>query len=257
MAMSGLPTPISDPQSLTPKPAPWDDPQVAAGGAAGADEERVCQFLIDTTPELRVQAIARRMNYVDGVFFTHAHADHVTGLDDLRRFNAVMDKAIPIYADRATLDRLAQMFTYIFEPGRNVNPTFIPNLIPHALEAGQEVELEGAKWTALSLRHGRLPVLGFRVDFAGQAVAYCTDVSSIPPETYPLLENLDVLVIDALRYRHHPTHLTVEQALHEVDQIKPKRAYFTHIAHDICHAELQEKLPAGVFLGYDGLNVIC
>jgi phosphoribosyl 1,2-cyclic phosphate phosphodiesterase len=105
--------------------------------------------------------------------------------------------------------------------------------------------------------HGRLPILGFRVDRAGESLAYCTDASSIPPETYPLLENLDVLVIDALRYRHHPTHFTVDQAIEQIEQLRPKRAYLTHVAHDILHADLESRLPEHVFLSFDGLVINC
>jgi len=113
----------------------------------------------------------------------------------------------------------------------------------------------GAVWTPLRLMHGRLPVLGFRVDHKGKSLAYCTDLSGIPPETYQQLGNLDVLVIDALRYRHHPLHLTVDQALGVIGQVQPRQAYLTHIAHDIRHAELEHKLPKNVRLSHDGLMV--
>jgi phosphoribosyl 1,2-cyclic phosphate phosphodiesterase len=219
-------------------------------------------FLIDTAPELRQQAIREGMNRVDGVLYTHAHADHVFGLDDLRRFNAVMKAPIDIYAEAAVLERFRAMFTYIFEAHRNVNPSFVATLLPHRLSVGEALSLYGATWTPIRLMHGRLPLVGYRVDYVGlpgdgrtASVAYCTDVSTIPPESYPLLADLDVLVIDALRYRHHPTHLTVDQALEVVDRVAPGRAYFTHIAHDIRHADLEPRLPAGVHLAYDGLRV--
>jgi phosphoribosyl 1,2-cyclic phosphate phosphodiesterase len=220
------------------------------------------QYLVDTTPELRSQIIAARIHRIDGVLFTHNHADHIFGLDDLRRFNAVMKTPLDIYAEPRVLEWLRGTFGYIFEAHKNVNQTFVASLIPHAIGPAPEggpLQLPvagGATWTPLRLMHGRLPIAGFRVDFQGASVAYCTDVSSIPPQTYPLLENLDVLVIDALRYRHHPTHMTVDQALGEVERIGPRRAYFTHIAHDIRHAELQPKLPPNVHLAYDGLSVV-
>ena len=250
----------------------------------------VCQWLIDTAPEMRSQMIRHQIDRLDGVFYTHSHADHVFGLDDLRRFNAVMKTPLDIYTEPDTLRRLQSMFYYIFEPHRNVNQSFVATLIPQEITVGEAMLLHGARWTPLRLLHGRLPILGFRVDYPGSfddthdlsanahdldgiessanpglhlqsprsgSLAYCTDVSSIPPETYPLLEGLDILVIDALRYRHHPTHLTVDQALEIIDRVKPRRAYLTHIAHDIQHADLEARLPEHVFLAFDGLVLSC
>jgi len=226
-------------------------------GRADDDEQELRQVLIDTAPEVRQQAIRHRLHRLDGVFFTHAHADHIFGLDDLRRFNAVMQAPIDIFAEPDVLKTLGSMFRYIFEPHTNVNQSFIANLIAHTIEAGVSVPLFGATWTPIRLLHGRLPIVGYRVDCGGASLAYCTDVSSIPPESYPLLTGLDVLVLDALRYRHHPTHLTVEQALGEIERLQPKRAYLTHIAHDIMHADLAAELPGGVELAHDGLVVRC
>jgi phosphoribosyl 1,2-cyclic phosphate phosphodiesterase len=225
--------------------------------AAGDDAPPTRQFLIDTTPELRAQCLTHDITRIDGVFYTHAHADHVFGLDDLRRFNAVMGRPVDLYAEPSVIERFRMMFTYIFEPHKNVNPSFIPQLCPMPIDPGRPVERFGGVWTPLRLMHGRLPILGFRVDADGSSLAYCTDVSSIPPATYPLLEGLDVLVIDALRYRHHPTHFTVDQALQQIDQVQPKRAFLTHIAHEVMHAELEPRLPANVRLAYDGLAVEC
>lgn len=237
----------------------YPDRSAGAGDAfrGDDDEQELRQVLIDTAPELRHQAIRHRLHRLDGVFYTHAHADHIFGLDDLRRFNAVMQAPVDIYAEDAVLAQLTEMFRYIFEPHKNVNKSFIANLIAHRIEAGTALPMFGATWTPIRLLHGRLPIVGYRVDCGGASLAYCTDVSSIPPETYPLLDGLDVLVIDALRYRHHPTHMTVEQALEQIDQIQPKLAFLTHIAHDIMHADLAAQLPAGVELAHDGLVVRC
>ncbi len=213
------------------------------------------QFLVDTSPELRLQIIRHDIRTIDAVIMTHAHADHIFGMDDLRRFNAVMEAPIDIYAEPATLDRLRHIFGYIFDRDPARSETFIAHLVPRPIDADTPFELYGTTWTPIRLMHGRLPILGFRIDHGGRAVAYCTDVSGFPPPSYRQLQGLDVLVIDALRYRHHPTHLTVDQALNEIEAIAPRRAYLTHIAHDIQHADLAERLPEGVFLSYDGLVV--
>ncbi len=221
------------------------------------------RYLIDTAPEMRMQLVRHQIERVDAVLYTHAHADHILGIDDLRRINAVTQNHLDIYGDERTLGVLSSMFRYIFESHNNVNQTFVATLNPSLLAPGRPLELTGAKWTPVRLHHGRLDVLGFRVDYPGGdgapagALAYCTDTSAIPEETYAQLTGLDVLVIDGLRYREHPTHMTVEQALAAIARIKPRRAYLTHIAHDISHAELEPKLPENVFLAYDGLVVRC
>jgi phosphoribosyl 1,2-cyclic phosphate phosphodiesterase len=209
------------------------------------------RILIDTGPDLRTQMLRHKVNRIDGVVYTHNHADHVFGLDDLRRFNAVMQEPIDIHAEANVIAWLRHTFAYVFEPHKNINKSFVAQLIPHVWEAGEPQTLCGLEWLPLRLLHGRLPILGYRIGGA----AYCTDCSAIPPETYPLLEGLDVLVIDALRYRHHPTHLTIDQALEIIEQVEPRRAYLTHLGHEVSHADLQAKLPPNVFVGYDGLEI--
>jgi len=216
----------------------------------------VRRLLIDTSPELRQQALAFDINRVDGVLYTHAHADHVFGLDDLRRFNAAMDAAIDIYAEDSTLDTLRKMFQYIFEAHTNINKSFIATLLANRIHAGQAMDLHGARWLPVRLMHGRLPIVGYRIDYQGASLAYCTDVSTIPPESYEQLANLDVLVIDALRFRHHPTHQTIEQALRVAEQLAPGQTFFTHLAHDVKHADVDPTLPDRVRLSYDGLRVV-
>jgi phosphoribosyl 1,2-cyclic phosphate phosphodiesterase len=213
------------------------------------------QVLIDTSPDLREQCLKAKISRLDAVLYTHGHADHIFGLDDLRRFNAVLKRPIELHAEPGVIEQFRRMFPYVFEPHTNVNQSFIPQLIPHPMRVGEAINLHGCAVKPVRLMHGRLPILGLRFDFNGKSIAYCTDCSSIPPQTYPLLRDLDVLVIDALRYRHHPTHLTIDQALSIIDELQPRKAFLTHIAHDVQHADLCERLPAGVELPYDGLAV--
>lgn len=207
--------------------------------------------VVDTGPEFRVQMIRHEVMSLDGVLYTHNHADHIFGIDDIRRFNAVTGLPVDIFAEPRVANWLRKTFGYIFDPVKNINQSFVPNLILHHIHTDEPFRVGGRQFEAIRLLHGHLPILGFRTG----KIAYCTDVSSIPPASWPVLEDLDVLVIDALRYRHHPTHMTVDQALAVIDQVKPKRAYLTHIAHEIRHAELEPKLPEHVFLGYDGLTI--
>lgn len=236
----------------------YDDPDLRLDEkhvAFHPDQAGKRQVLIDACPELRQQALRENISRIDALFLTHAHADHTFGLDDLRRFNITMGTAVDIHAEPSVIDQLQSTFRYIFEPHKNINQSFIANLIAHPIDPEVPFDFYGGTWTPLRLMHGRLPILGFRVDHGNASLAYCTDVSTIPPETYPKLQSLDVLVLDALRYRHHPTHLTVDRALEIIHQIRPRQAYLTHIAHDISHADLTERLPDGVQLAYDGLHL--
>jgi phosphoribosyl 1,2-cyclic phosphate phosphodiesterase len=204
--------------------------------------------LIDTTPELRLQCIANNVRCVDAVLFTHVHADHVTGLDDLRRFNDILRAPLPVYGSRATLEHLQNMFAYAFTH----NPYYVsakPRLEPVPVDG--PFELFGRPVTPIELPHGPSVVLGYRMG----RLAYCTDCSDIPPSARDLLKDLDVLVLDALRIRPHPTHLTLAQAIDWAGRIGAKRTLFTHIAHEILHAEIAPTLPAGMELAYDGMTV--
>lgn len=209
------------------------------------------RILIDTTPELRHQMLRHDVMGIDGVVYTHNHADHVFGIDDLRRFNVVMEQAIDIYGEQRVIDWLHDTYEYIFRPHKNVNDSFVPMLLPRVIEPNEPFMIHDMAWHPIRLLHGRLPILGYR---AG-GIAYCTDVSSVPPESWVFLEGLDVLIIDSLRYRHHPTHLTVDQALEIIDQVQPRKAYLTHISHEIKHATLAAELPEHVTPAWDGLVV--
>ncbi len=201
-------------------------------------------LLVDTTPELRLQCLANNVRRVDAVLYTHYHVDHVLGLDDLRRFNWLQQGPIPIYAQSDTLDRLRVMFPYVFAP-ENSYPSAVPNLKLHVIDG--PFEIGGRTITPIPLLHGQLPVLGFRVG----NFAYCTDVNEIPVDSWPLLYNLDVLILDALRRRPHPTHFNLEQAVSHAKQIGARETFFTHIAHELGHAETNAELPKGIALAYD------
>ncbi len=204
--------------------------------------------IVDTTPDFRQQMLRVAIERLDAVLFTHAHADHIMGLDDVRPFNYRQKERIPIYGAGETLATVARVFEYIFA-GRT-HESHVPHLELRPLD-GQPFELFGLEVTPIPLRHGRTPVLGYRFG----AAAYLTDHNEIPEESLEKLRGLDVLFLDALRNRPHPTHTTVERALEYVEQLRPKRAYFTHICHDLPHEETERKLPAHVRLAYDGLEI--
>lgn len=201
--------------------------------------------LIDTSTDLRQQALRHGLMGLDAVFYTHAHADHVFGLDDLRMFNWRRGGAIPVYGSAITLAAIRRTFWYVFEDVEAGGGK--PILELH--EVGEPFDLRGRRVVPVPLQHGRLPILGYRIG----GFAYLTDVSAIPDESYPLLADLDVLVLSALRHRPHPTHMHVARALEETARIGAKRTLFTHIAHEMSHAAVAGTLPPGVELAYDGL----
>lgn len=203
-------------------------------------------LLVDTAPELRLQCLACAVRRVDALYFTHAHADHVVGLDDVRRFNDLAGGALPVFGDADTLSHLTSMFGYAFKPQVGY-PSAIPQLVPHTV-AGP-FTLFGQEVVPLPYLHGRTQVLGLRVG----KIAYCPDCSGIPDSTRALLADLDVLVLDGLRLRPHPTHFNIAQALEEAARIGARRTYLTHIAHEVLHAEVEPTLPPNVRLAYDGL----
>lgn len=204
--------------------------------------------LIDTSPELRLQCLACDVRRCDAVLFTHHHIDHIAGLDDLRRFNWLQNSTLPCYAHPDTIARLRQMFAYVFEHDPEY-PSYKPRL--ELVPIDGPFELLGRTVVPIPLLHGRMPVLGFRIG----RFAYCTDVSEIPPASWELLEGLDVLILDALRRRPHPTHFTLEQAVAAAERIGARRTYFTHVAHELPHAATNAELPPRMQLAHDGLIV--
>jgi phosphoribosyl 1,2-cyclic phosphate phosphodiesterase len=205
-------------------------------------------ILVDTSTDLREQALRFRMPRVDAILFTHGHADHVMGLDDVRRYNWMQGGVIPAYADETTVAELKRTFHYMFA---NDVPKGggLPQIDLHAVNGA--FALGGHTIVPVPLMHGRRSVLGYRVgDFA-----YLTDCSAIPDASWPLLDGVQSLVVDALRDRPHPTHFSVAQAVEAIARVRPPRAWLTHIAHDLPHAATCERLPAGVELAYDGLTL--
>lgn len=202
-------------------------------------------LLIDTAPELRLQCVANDVRQVDAVLYTHYHADHVVGLDDLRRFNWLQQEVIPVYGRADTLKRISTMFPYVFDESFSY-PSSIPRLTQREITG--PIKIGSRTITPIELLHGEIPIIGFRVG----RFAYCTDVSEIPPQSWPLLEGLDVLILDALRKRPHPTHFNLEQAIDHAQRIDAKQTYFTHIAHELMHEETNAALPKGMALAFDG-----
>ena len=214
--------------------------------AAPSFARAVQSILVDTSTDLRAQALANDVRRVDAILFTHSHADHVFGLDDVRRYNQMQQAPIACFADDETLASLKRMFAYVFSP-----PVQRGGGVPQLsiFRIGGPFSLGGAEIVPVPLFHGRLPVLGFRIG----SFAYLTDCNRIPDESWPLLDGVRTVILDALRHRPHSTHFSVGEAIEVVGRLRAERAYFTHICHDLGHAATNAQLPAGVELAYDGL----
>jgi phosphoribosyl 1,2-cyclic phosphate phosphodiesterase len=204
------------------------------------------QLLVDTSTDLRMQALAHGITNVDAILFTHSHADHVMGLDDSRRFSQMRKGAIPCYADAPTVASLKKTFYYVFDPDTDKGGG-LPQIDLHTIDG--PFAIQGVAVQPIPLMHGSRPIIGFRFgDFA-----YLTDTNQIPDPAWPLLGGVKTVIIDALRHRPHPTHFTVAEALAALERLQPSRSYLTHICHDLPHVATNASLPAGVELAYDGL----
>ncbi|RLD16771.1 MBL fold metallo-hydrolase [candidate division KSB1 bacterium] len=206
-------------------------------------------LLIDTTPDMRQQFLRKRFPRIDAILYTHAHADHVFGLDEVRRFNYLTKKRIPAYGNAQTMERLTTVFNYAFQPPEIEIVKGIPNLSPHVIE-GPTV-IEGIEVIPIPLVHNELTIFGYRIG----NFAYCTDVNHIPAASYNLLNNLDVLVLDALREKRHPSHFSLGEAITEARKIGARQTYFTHISHILDHDRHGQMLPKNMAFAYDELEL--
>lgn len=210
------------------------------------------RILIDTPPELRLSLLREKVAYVHALLMTHYHADHIFGLDDIRTFPKMLKAALPVYCNEETEQVIRRAFTYAFgDEAKKLPLGSIPQIYFHPVSPGLPFTVLGESITPIALEHGRFHVLGFRIG----NLAYCTDVNRIPEASWPLLRNLDVLILDALRHSPHPTHFSLNEALEVIAKVAPKAAYLTHTSHDLEHDKVSQRLPENVRLAYDGLQV--
>ncbi|UUP19466.1 MBL fold metallo-hydrolase [Nitratireductor thuwali] len=218
-----------------------------------AENGATTRVAIDTGPDFRDQMIDAGVGGLDAVVYTHAHADHIHGIDDLRGYVLAQQKLMDIYADRPTMERLREAFAYCFETpaGSNYPPILAPHIIGH--DAAFEIEGSGGRLTFMPIPqiHGDMTSLGFRVG----AMAYCSDVSAFPPQAVERLQDLDLLVIDALQYRPHPSHFSLDEALEWVARLAPRRAVLTHMHTPMDYAAVERQTPAHIAPAYDGMTI--
>jgi len=213
-------------------------------------EQGDAALLVDTTPDMREQLLAAKVQKITSVLYTHAHADHCHGIDDLRSVNWLTQKPIPVYADAKTIGELKTRFPYIFRP-QEEGHYFVPSITTHAIDGAFTVD--GVSVQPILQDHGYSTSLGFRFgDFA-----YSTDVHTLDDAAYAALEGVKIWVVDCVRESTHPTHSHLAQTLEWIERVKPQQAYLTHMSHHLDYATLSAKLPAGVFPAYDGLVLEC
>jgi phosphoribosyl 1,2-cyclic phosphate phosphodiesterase len=226
-----------DPRDTRLRPSIWLSVE---GGAS---------LLVDTTPDFRQQALTHGLRRLDAVLFTHSHADHILGLDEIRRFNVLQGGPMPCYANGFAWDVIKRSFYYAFDGEPRLGGG-VPQIEAHEI-AAEPFTVAGVRVVPVPLWHGRMPILGFRFG----NFAYLTDTNRIPDESWALIAGVDILVIDALRDEPHTTHFTVAEALEAIERAGPRRAYLTHMTHDLGYTETSARLPGGVELAYDGLTL--
>ncbi|MFO0909637.1 MAG: MBL fold metallo-hydrolase [Isosphaeraceae bacterium] len=208
--------------------------------------------LIDTSPEMRLQLLRERVRQIHAIVYTHNHVDHLFGLDDTRVFPRHLGGPVPVYCEEEVEETIRRVFSYAFtDRAARIPAGGVPQIAFHRIAPGQPFEVLGQRILPIRLEHGRFRVLGFRIG----NLAYCTDVNRIPDESWPLLEGLDTLVLDALRYEPHPTHFCLDEALAVVERVRPRRVFFTHLSHSFEHGPTESALPPHVGLAYDGLTL--
>jgi phosphoribosyl 1,2-cyclic phosphate phosphodiesterase len=207
--------------------------------------------LIDTGPDFHAQAIRERITQIDAVLYTHSHADHILGMDDLRPLSFRTPEGITLYADDTTADVLERVFEYTFRTIDRYPTSARVNIQRVTTDIHTSIHLFGAEFQRIPIIHGRQTIAGYRFGSA----AYLTDMSGIPQESLPLLKDLDILILDSLRREPHPSHSHLENSIALVEKIAPKRAYFTHISHDLDHQTTNKDLPSHIQLAHDGLKL--
>jgi phosphoribosyl 1,2-cyclic phosphate phosphodiesterase len=233
-----------DPRNRRTRPSVRIDYADRADGAART-------VLIDTGPDFHAQAIREDLRRIDAVLYTHGHADHILGLDDLRPLSFSNSTPLPLYADHVTAETLERIFAYTFHPVNRYATSARVQMNRLDETPGAGVDLFGACFRRIPVMHGRQRITAFRFGSA----AYLTDTSAIPDESLPLLQNLDLLILDALRREPHPTHSNLENSIRLVEQLQPRRALFTHMSHDLDHGPTDAALPPHIRLAYDGLQI--
>lgn len=225
-----------------------DEVQAESEAENGASSTRI---LVDTTPDLRQQMLRENVRHLSAVLWTHWHNDHIIGLDDLRPIcNRI--GYVPGFADESTSDKLRGIFDYAFVPDREAN---FPRVTLRTLAPLESVQINNVRVTPIPIRHGKRTIFAYRLESNHRVLVYATDCSQIPDESRELMRDADVLILGALRRQPHPAHFSLSEALHEVEALGAKRAFFTHIAHDLDHDETNATLPQNVQLAFDGLSV--
>jgi phosphoribosyl 1,2-cyclic phosphate phosphodiesterase len=228
------------------------DPRDQRSRSSALVEHDGATVLIDTPPELRLQLIRADVRRVDAVLYTHEHADHIAGIDDLRAFSVQSGQPLSVHGPAETMARLARAYEYIFDDGvQPVAGTSKPRLLAHVLDAGRTTLVAGLSVLPLELHHGPMRVFGYRIG----PLAYITDVKTVPPAVIPALQGVQVLVLNALWWRPHPTHLSIPEAVTVAQQVGAPQTFLTHLTHETGHAALAAALPPGIAPAYDGLVV--